>query len=106
MILKVYALFRNLARLRQREDLVTTAIGQNRSVPIHEPMQSAEMFDHVEPWPNKQVVGVSKNDLRIQFAQLAPADCFDRALRADRHERRGVDHAMRGCELPAPRFCM
>ena len=39
MILKMDALVRDLAQLREREDLVTAAIGQDRPIPVHEAMQ-------------------------------------------------------------------
>ncbi len=76
MILKMHAFFRDLPQLRQRKNLITAAIGQNWSIPIHKPMQPAEVFNHIEPRPNEQVIRISENDLRIQLAQLPGTDCF------------------------------
>lgn len=41
-------LFVDLAQLRERENLITAAICQDRSIPIHELVQAAEMFDHID----------------------------------------------------------
>ena len=71
MILKMRAFLRDLANLRERENLVTAAIGQDRPVPVHEPMQPAEVPHHLHPRPNEKVIGVPENDLRLEFAQLA-----------------------------------
>ena len=101
VVLKIDALFRDLAQLRQRENLVTAAVGQDRPIPIHEPMQSAEFSNHVEPRPNEQMIRVPENDLRLQLNQLARADRFHAPLRPHRHKRRRLDHAVRGGEPPA-----
>ncbi len=95
VILKVDAFLGDLAQLRERENLISTAVGENRPIPIHEIVQAAKMLDHIEAGPNEQVVCVSENDLRIQFAQFSRADAFHGTLRTHRHERRRIDHAMR-----------
>ena len=41
------------------------------------------------------MVGVPENDLRLQFAQFARTDGLDAPLRADRHKRRRLNHAVR-----------
>ena len=53
MILKMDALFRDLPQLRQRKNLITAAIGQNWSIPIHELVQSAEMLNNIDARPNE-----------------------------------------------------
>src|SRR2546423_4662876 len=68
VILKFNTFLSYFAQFREREDLVTAAVGKNRSVPTHEIVQSAKAFDHVESRPNEQVIGVSENNLCIQFA--------------------------------------
>src|SRR5262249_27991391 len=104
VILKSHPLRRFLSMLREREDLVPAAVGENRSVPTHEIVQTAKMLDHVEPGPNEQVIGVPENDLRLQLAQLTRTNALHAALRSYRHKRRCVDHAMRGCQPTASRF--
>ncbi len=106
MILKRDAFLRDLPQLRQRENLVTSAVGQNRPIPIHELMEAAEMFDHVEPRPHEQVIGVAQDDLSFHFAQLARTHRFDAALRSNRHEGWGLDHAMRSFQATSACSCV
>ena len=104
VILKFNALVRDLAQLRERKDLVPTAIRQNRSVPTHEFVEATQMPDRVEPGPDKQMVGVAKNDLRIHLAQLARTHALYRTLCAHRHECWRIDHAVRSCQAAPSRF--
>ena len=53
VILKLDALLRDFSQLRQRKNLVTAAIGQDGSVPVHKVVQAAKMFDHIESRPNE-----------------------------------------------------
>ena len=101
MILELNAVLRDLAQLGERENLVASAVGQERSVPVHEAMQTAKMPHYLHPWPNEKVVGVPENDLRLKLAQLARAHAFHRALRPDRHEGRRLDRAV--CRREAAR---
>src|ERR1700720_4191134 len=103
MILKMNALFGDLAQLRQRKNLVAATVGENRTVPVHEPVQPAEMFDYINSRPNKQVIGVSENNLRLQFAQLERTHRFHASLGTDRNERGSVDYAMRRHQPAAAR---
>src|SRR5207247_5747431 len=64
MILKFDAVLSDLAQFRERENLISAAIRQNWSIPIHEFVQAAKIFDHIQSRANKQVIGISKNDLR------------------------------------------
>ena len=41
------------------------------------------------------MIGVPQNDLRFELAQFLRTDRLDASLRADRHERRRFDHAVR-----------
>src|SRR5438045_2211846 len=95
MILKMRALLCDLADFCERENLVAATIGQDRSVPIHEAMESAKVPHHLKPWPNEKVISVPENNLRLKFAQLARTHSFDRALGPDRHESGRFDHTVR-----------
>src|SRR6202040_2961352 len=77
VILKLHAFLRDLAQLGQEKDLITATIGQDRAVPTHKTMQSAEVPNDIETRPNKQVIGVAQNDLRVQLAQFAWSHRFD-----------------------------
>src|SRR5436309_737414 len=61
------------------------------------------MFDHIQSRPNKQVIGISKNDLRLEFMQLSRRDSFHRPLRPHRHKRRRLDYAVQCSYSPTPR---
>src|SRR6266513_1581449 len=95
VILKLNALLGNLSQFRQRKNLVTAAVGQNRPVPIHERMQTAQMFDHLNPRADEEMVSVSQNDRRVQLAQFARTDCLHASLRPYRHEGRCFNRAVR-----------
>src|SRR5947199_9877446 len=62
------------------------------------------MFDHIQSRPNKQVIGISKNDLRLKFMQLSRRDGFHRPLRPYRHKRRCLDYAVHCSYSPTSRF--
>src|ERR1051326_6878118 len=91
MILKVRALFSYFPSLRERENLIAAAVGQDWAIPVHEAVQSAEMANDVESWPNEKVIGVAEDDLRLERVQFRRADSLHAALRPDRHERRRLD---------------
>ena len=95
VILERDAVLGDFAQLRERKNLEPAAIGENRAIPTHEVVQAAKMFDDVESRPNEQVVGVSQNNLRIQFAEFARTNRFYRTLCADRHERWCFEDSMR-----------
>src|SRR5205807_5130358 len=95
MILKSNAVLGNLAQLSQRKNLVTAAVGQDHPVPIHELMQTTEMFDHFNPWSDKQMISISQNNWRVQFPQFARTHRLHTSLRPNRHERRRLNRAVR-----------
>src|SRR5262249_32064924 len=90
------ALLSNRSSRCEAEDLVPSAVGQDRFWPSNEPMQAALPGDEVVAWPQVQVVGVAQQDLCTERFQIAVSDAFDRPLGADRHERRRVDLTVRG----------
>ncbi len=71
MILKTHSFLRDLSQFCQRKNLVTATVSQDRSVPAHEFVQPAEMFDHIEAGPNEEVISIAQNDLRLQLVQFA-----------------------------------
>ena len=84
--------------------MVTTAIGQDRPIPIHELVQAAKMFDHIQPGPDEQVICVAQNDLCMKLAQFLRTNPFHGALCSDRHKHRRIEHAMSRCYPAAARF--
>src|SRR6266567_4691879 len=63
VVLKFNTFLSYFAQFREREDLVTAAVGKNRSVPTHEIVQTAKMLDDLEAGPDEQVISVTENDL-------------------------------------------
>ncbi len=83
-------------QVRQREDLEAARVGQDRSVPAHEPMQATEPGDALGGRTQVQVVRVAEDHLRPRRAQIAGRQRLDRGLGADRHELRRIDRSMGG----------
>src|SRR5256714_10838387 len=100
------AFFGVLAQLREEENLETAAVGQDRPIPIHETMKPAKFPDHLESWPNEQMISVPENNLRLELDQLAGADRFHAALRPDRHVGGRLDHAVRSFQATSARSCV
>ena len=66
-------------------------------------MQTAELPDRLQTWPQKQMKGISEDDLRASRKYRLRRHALDRAIRADRHERRRFDTAACECQAAAPR---
>ena len=98
---EIHALLLDLAQRPQAEHLKAAGIGEDRSVPRHEPMQSPELAHEVGSGPQQEVVGVPQEDLGPGLAHVVGAQALDRALGADRHEGRRIHHTVRRRE-PAP----
>jgi hypothetical protein len=79
----------------QGEHLVAAGIGQDRMRPGHEGVQAAHPFDDLGAGPKVQVVGVGQHKPRTQVLELRRRQSFDRRLRADRSEERGLQIAVR-----------
>ena len=60
---KTAACFGDLRAVRQAEDLKAAAVGQNRAVPAHELVQSAQSADQLVAGPQGQMVGVAEHHL-------------------------------------------
>ena len=90
-------------RVGQAEHLKATAVGEDRVIPADEAVKPAPARDQLVAGPQEQVIGVAEDDLGAELFQVALAHRLDGALRADRHERRRLHHAVRGRELAAAR---
>jgi len=95
MILKMHAGFGDLSQFSKRENLIAAAVSQDRPVPIHEFVQTSEVFNHFNPWPDEQVIRIAKNDRHIQLVQFVRTDGFHAPLRSNRHERRRFNGSVR-----------
>ena len=92
MARETHALFRHLADVGQREDLVTARIGQNGACPTLKLMQTARLIENISARTQEKMVSVAQNNLRMNIIhKVATMHALDRAYRADRHENRGQD---------------
>ena len=95
------AIFGDAPPLGKAEHLIAAAVGQDRPRPSDEAMQAAGARDERVARPQIQVVGIAEDDLGAEpvaeVAQIAMRDTFDRALRADRHERRRLRRRRAAC---------
>ena len=57
-------------QVAERDDLEAARVGQDRAVPVHEPMQAAEPRDPLVPGPQVQVVGVGQDDRGADVAEV------------------------------------
>jgi len=55
----------------EAEDLITTAVGENRQLPIHEAMQPARSADSFQPGPDVEMISVAEDDLRAISSSFA-----------------------------------
>ncbi len=85
-------------RVAEGEDLEPARVREDRPVPGHEPVQSAELADQLRAGPEVQVVRVAEQDRRAELAQADGVEGLDGRLRPDRHERRRGHVAVRRAE--------
>ena len=88
--------------VRQREDLESTRIRDQRPVPPHEPMQPAGGGDPVRARRDEQVVRIAKHHLVPQLRHLGRLQPPHRPLRGQRDERRRPDRPVRGVQHARP----
>jgi len=77
----------------EAEDLKPAAVGQDRPVPEHHPVQPTELLDQLVTWSEAEVIGVGQHHLGAGGADLIDGQSLDSRLRADGHEGRGLDIA-------------
>ena len=89
-------------QVAQRDDLEAARVGQDRAVPVHEPMQPAEPRDPVVAGPQVQVVRVGEDDRGARVADVVGRQRLDRRVRPDRHELGRLDDAVGQRQAPGP----
>ena len=87
----------------EREDLEPARVGEDGTVPSHEPVESAESLQDARARPQVEVIGVPEQDLDPRVAEFPGRERFHRSERPDGHEARGVDRAARQAERPGAR---
>src|SRR6185437_6651244 len=67
-------------------------VSEDRPLPVHEAVKLAQLFHAFMAGPQIEMISVAENDLRADFlAKLLGRHGFHSALRADRHENRGLN---------------
>ncbi len=90
-----HAFLGDFAQIIQAEHLEAARVGENRPRPRHEAMQSAQLADLLDSWPQVEVIGVSQKNLNAKFLENVLRNAFDRGQRSHRHEDRSFDFAVR-----------
>ncbi len=90
-------------QIAERDDLEPTRIGQDRPVPVHEPMETAEPRDPLVPGAQVEVVRVGQDDRRARGPQVIRCQCLDRGVRAHGHELRCLHDPMGQGQPAGPR---
>ena len=86
----------------EAEDLEPAAVGEDRAVPGHEPVQAAERDQRFTSGPQPEMIGVRKDDVRVDLAQVGRRNALDGGGGADRHEGRRLDGAVGELQRAAP----
>ena len=92
---KGYAVFGDFAQIAQAENLEAAGIGEDGAIPRHEPLHAAQSADGVDAGTKIKMIGVVEQNLDAEFFQHILRHALDRADRADRHEDRRLDFAVR-----------
>ena len=92
------ALFGDGAHLRQRVDLKAPRVGEHRAVPAREGVQPAERPHHQVARTEVEMEGVGEHHPSADRGDLLHREALDGAVRADGHECRRLDWAVRRLE--------
>ena len=82
-------------QMGQAEQLEAAAIGQDRSVPTHEAVQSAQGGDDFFARPQREMVGIAQDHFRPGGADLFDLQSLDAGLCGHGHEGRQLHVAVR-----------
>jgi len=97
--LKDHAVIGDFAQAGEAEDLKAAGIGEDGVGPGHEAVQAAHAADGFVAGAEVEVVGVGEHDFDAEVGrEVALVETLDGSLRADGHEDRSFDGAMRGVE--------
>jgi hypothetical protein len=99
-----YAVFVKTAQVAQAEDLETAAVGENRAIPGHEPVEAAECLDYTSSRSQGQMIGVAENGMGANGPQILRRQRLYGCLRPNRHEDRSLELSVRGAHLANSRF--
>ena len=87
---------------RQAEDLKAARVGEYRAGPVPERMKAAKIANEFVAGPQREVIGVAKDNPRAGVANHLGRETLHRRLRPDRHEHRRLDRPVRRGHHPGP----
>ena len=90
-----HSFFADLPQIVQTKNLKAARVGEDGSIPRHEPMQAAHLSNGLDSGAQVKMIGIGKQNPDAKFFQHILRDTLDRSQRSDRHEHRGVDFSMR-----------
>src|SRR5215213_8932429 len=88
------AFFPNLPQVPQAENLIPTAISQNRARPGNKFVQAAELSDRLVARAQEKMIGVAEDDPCVQRFQHFLRQSFDSSGSTDRHENWRLNFAV------------
>ena len=86
--------------MREGEHLETAAVGDDGGVAADEAVEAAGIGDALGAGLEHEVVGIGEHQVETGFREGLVGDSLERAVRADRHEPRGLDDAVGGVDAP------
>ena len=96
--LEGHAVIVYFTRLRQRENLESTRVGEHGAMPLHELVQAAHVADKFIPGAQIKMIGVAQDERCVDVLEVFGREGLDRRLRAHRREDRRDEVAVRGSE--------
>ena len=90
------AFLTDLGQPREAHHLIAAAVGEDRPLPTHEPVQPAQARNPLGAGSQHQMIGVAQDDIGPRRAHFLRAHRFDRRRRTDGHKGRRANLAADG----------
>ncbi len=100
--LKRSCLLGDLPKFCKAENLIASAVGQNRFLPVDEGMKAPQFADGFVPRPEVQVVRVSQYPFHSNLKEFLGCKGFHRPLGSDREKSGGREGTVDGFNLAQP----
>ena len=97
------ALLAHRARMRQRENLKSARVRQDRAFPTHETVDAAGAAENFRTGTQQQMVRVRQQDLRARVLERLRELRLHRGLRSHRHEERRPHFVVQSAKRRGPR---
>ena len=92
---ELHTLFGHLAYIGEGEYLKTSRVGEDRTCPSLETMQTTSLVKNLRTRTEIKVIGVAENDLRLDILfEESALYTLDGTNRTNRHKNRGLDIPM------------